>query len=485
MEFDKTSWPDIKTQILRAVLVDDLIKARELLKQVDMEELNLIRSLLDSVDNTSRPLKHLTAPLPKDILIATSYTCGIGCQMCSSGFADRTTVFDDYKYVSPEQFDELLPWIDAASLVVYVGTGETLDSPHIYDFVKKSAGKPSTLITSGVALTQEKLKHLIDSKLQTICFSYDGITSAGHGSGNEKYSKTILNRIDMIQTTKEELGLDTPHVMINMVLNNENVDQLDEIVDMAISKRVAMLLLSPMTPFNDDLLEKSIFINFKFHQKKINQAIKRGNDKGLLVRFGDEEEIKDSQPCPSIDRMLVFNEDHYLPSVCCGPVTMPIKIKDDSPDTYWNSFSFRYLRYMHDQENSESLPAACDTCWAMHPLKFAEKVQHRGNNFDAYPLYFEASEFKKNNQWDKAEKNYKSIIKNTDDSTWRGKAYFHLAERKVREKNYLEAYELFQQTVKNYYEHQLAFTYLYLLMIILEKNQEKVFPSLEHASCPA
>jgi MoaA/NifB/PqqE/SkfB family radical SAM enzyme len=481
----KTNWPDIKTQILRVILVDDLNKARELLKQVDAEELNLIRSLLDSIDDTSRPLKHLTAPLPKDILIATSYTCGIGCQMCSSGFADRTSIFDDYKYISPEQFDELLPWIDAASLVVYVGTGETLDNPHIYDFVKKSAGKPSTLITSGVSLTPEKIKHLIDSKLQTICFSYDGITSAGHGSGNEQYSKTILNRIDMIQTTKKELGSKTPHVMINMVLNNENADQLDDMIDLALSKNASRLLLSLMTPFNEDLLKKSIFTDFKYYQGKINQAMKRGNEKGLPVKFIDENEIKDSQSCSSVDRMLVFNEDHYLPSVCCGPITMPIKIKDESPDTYWNSFPFRYFRHMHDQGKSEALPIACDTCWAMHPLKFAEKVQHRDNNFDAYSLYLEASRLKRENQWNQAEKNFKTIIENTNDPVWRGKAYFHLAERKVREKNHLKAYELFQQTVKNYYEHQLAFAYLYLLMIILEKNQEKESFALEHMSCPA
>ena len=484
MDHKATNWPDIRGQALRAILLDDLDKARELLKEGD-EELSLIRDLLTKVDSKSPPLKHLTAPLPIDILIAVSYTCGIGCQMCSSGFAERTSIFDDYKYLSPEQFDEVLPWIDNANLVVYVGTGETLDSPHIYDFVKKTKGKPTTLTTSGVPLTKEKVKRLIDSNLKTICFSFDGITSAGHGSGSEKYSKTILNRIDMVQATKKELGSKTPDVMINMVLNNENVDQLDEMVDLAISKNVSMLLLSLMTPFNDDLLKKSIFTDFKYFQKKINRAIKKGNEKGLLVRFGDEEEIKESQPCPSVDRMLVFNEDHYLPSVCCGPITMPIKIKDDSPDIYWNSFPFRYFRHMHKQGKSESLPSACVTCWAMHPLKFAEKVLDSDNEFEAYPIYLEAGELKKNNQWGQAAKNYKTIIKKSDDPIWKGKAYFHLAEREVREKNYLEAYELLEQAVKNYYEHQLAFTYLYLLMIILEKNQQEGSLLLEHEPCTA
>ena len=52
----------------------------------------------------------------------------------------------------------------------------------------------------------------------------------------------------------------------------------------------------------------------------------------------------------------------------------------------------------------------------------------------------------------------------------------------LQEKNYLKAYELLEQTVKNYYEHQLAFTYLYLLMIILEKNQQEEPLLQEHES---
>lgn len=484
MDIEKTNWPDIKGQVLRAILVDDLDKARELLK-VEDEELSLIRDLLSKVDSKSQPLELLTAQLPKEIITAVSYTCGIGCQMCSSGFADRTSKFDDYKHVSPEQFDEVLPWIDTASLVVYVGTGETLDSPHIYDFVKKANGKPSTLTTSGIPLTREKVKRLVKSNLHTLCFSFDGVTSAGHGSGSEKYSQTISNRIDMVQATKKELGVDTPHIMINMVLNNENVDQLDEIVDLALSKNAIRLLLSIMTPLDDDLFKKSIFTDFKFYQDKINRSIERGNKKGLQVKFGNANEIKDSQACSSVDRMLAFNEDRYHPSVCCGPITMPIKIRDESPNTYWNSFPFRYFRHMHDQEESESLPVACDTCWEMHPLKFAEKMQHIPNTFEAYPLYLEAGEFKNNNQWKKAEKTYKTIINESSDATWKGKAYFHLAEQKVREKKYPEAYELFQQTVKNYYEHQLAFAYLYLLMMILKENPEGISLSLEHVQCTA
>ena len=53
--------------------------------------------------------------------------------------------------------------------------------------------------------------------------------------------------------------------------------------------------------------------------------------------------------------------------------------------------------------------------------------------------------------------------------------------QKIREKNYPKAYALLQETFKNYYEHQLAFVYFYLLMIVLEQNQEE--KSLETLQC--
>ena len=481
MEFEKRDWPNLQNKVLSAILIDDLKEAKRLLQGND-ETLIGISELLEKTTGKPTPLKNLTAQPPREIHTAVSYTCGIGCKMCGSGFHDKTSLFEDYKQLSPQQFDEVMPWIDAAELVVYVGQGETLDNPHIYDFVKKSAGKHSNLTTSGVPLTREKMKRLIQASLKDINFSFDGLTLAGHGSGNIKYSQTIWKQIDMVQSVKKELGSEFPQVMITMVLNKENVDQMEEMIDSAKERGVFLLQLDVMVPHNPELYEQSIFTDFKYYQKKINEEIKKGNEKGLWVRIGDDIEIKDSQPCHFIDKMLIFNLDRYLPSVCCGPITMPLKIQGYSTDTYWNSFPFRYFRFMHGTGKSETLPVACDTCWAMNPLKFADQMQPKDNDFKARPLYLEASELKNQNKWDEAEKNYKTIIQNSDNPVWRGKAYFHLAEREILEKNYPKAYTLFQETVKNYFGHQLAFTYLYLLMMLLEKKQEDSF-SLERMQC--
>ncbi|MEE9259318.1 MAG: hypothetical protein V3U37_07215, partial [Nitrospinaceae bacterium] len=140
MEFEKTVWPNLQNKVLSAILSDDLEAARHLASK-DQGGLKLISELLHKVTGKPVPLANATAEPPKEIHTAVSYTCGIGCQMCGSGFADRASIFDNYKYLSTEQFDQVLPWIQTAEHIAYVGTGETLDNPHIYDFVQQANGK--------------------------------------------------------------------------------------------------------------------------------------------------------------------------------------------------------------------------------------------------------------------------------------------------------------------------------------------------------
>ncbi len=79
----------MKTEVINSILMDDLKEAETLLtKQPHRSEMLL--TLLNKVKNRFIPLKALKAKAPKSLGILTSYTCGLRCEMCSSGFYDRT-----------------------------------------------------------------------------------------------------------------------------------------------------------------------------------------------------------------------------------------------------------------------------------------------------------------------------------------------------------------------------------------------------------
>ena len=92
----------MEQEVLNCILTDDLKKAKELLKNPP-EDLKLVWSLLSKVDNREIPLKKLRANLPNIITINTSYVCNLRCEMCNSGFKDRTYLYEDYKYFLPKQ----------------------------------------------------------------------------------------------------------------------------------------------------------------------------------------------------------------------------------------------------------------------------------------------------------------------------------------------------------------------------------------------
>ena len=151
----------VNDRILTAILTDRLDEARALLLH-HRTGLESLAHLLDRIPSPhTPPLAGLEGNLPRVLQISVSYTCGIGCKMCYAGFADRTVLYEDYKYLDPVEFGKLGPWIESATHVVFIGAGETLDSPLIYDFISTLERKTTILYTSGVPLNREKARKLI------------------------------------------------------------------------------------------------------------------------------------------------------------------------------------------------------------------------------------------------------------------------------------------------------------------------------------
>ncbi|MFQ5716783.1 MAG: radical SAM protein, partial [Nitrospinales bacterium] len=219
----------IKAAVLDSILADDLRKARALLPKENPEELRLLAELLIKAENQTPPLMDLKARAPLYLSISASYTCGLRCEMCNSGFHDRTRLYEDYSYFLPEQFDALPEWNDSAKHVFFVGMGETLDSPHIPYFLKRLNGQMSTVITSGVPLNRRMLESLIESKLKILNLSFDGKTSAGHGGGKESYIQKFWAKVESVQKVKKELGRESPRIALSITVNGENIGQLEEI----------------------------------------------------------------------------------------------------------------------------------------------------------------------------------------------------------------------------------------------------------------
>lgn len=470
----------LKEESAHFILSDDLDRARFLLKNPS-RDLRLLSDLLKKVKNKSLPLKDLEAEKPKFITINSSYTCGLGCRMCNSGFHDRTFLFDDYKYFLPEQFDQLSPWLESASNIIFVGAGETLESPHTTYFLGKIKEKESQIYTSGVPLNKKRIRSLIQSKLKILTLSFDGETTLGHGAGEKSYIQKFWEKAEIVQREKRELNSTLPVVVLLIAINGENIDNLDEVIQTASRKGIRDIMLSSMLPFSEYLYKKSIFSNFEESKRKINSLISRWDREEMHITFlGHTKKMQDSVgTCPYVDNWINFHGKNK-PNICCGPIELPMNISESPNNNSWNSFPMRYFLYTHFCSNGEKIPHACQNCWAINLKQFSQTCADLYNNPEnkgAAPefisLYHTASELKQHNKVSEAEKLFAKVLNLKINPEIRGKTYFHLGEIRLMQKNYTQALSCMKLAVQYCFNHQMAFAYLYLLLM-LEENPKPV-----------
>lgn len=462
----------IEKGFINSILADDLNRAARLLKQLP-EGFKWFSDLLNKVQSKGPPLKSLRAKVPKVIAFSPSFTCELRCKMCNTGFHDKSVLFEDHPYFLPEEFDKLTPWLDSASHIFFVGMGETLSSPYILEFLARLSNKNTRITTSGVPLNKKKVRSLIHANLKFLSLSFDGKTSLGHGSGKNSYAENFWEKVKMIRTIKKEMHNPLPELGLNITVNGENLCQLNEIFTKAYDLGIRTILLNPMTVFNEFLFNKSIFVDFEDSRKNLNKLMRQWNKKGLLTTVVHGKTVRDSiQTCPYVDNWLNFSDKTNSPRICCGALEMPIDVSGLSKTQYWNSFPFRYFRFLHFCSGAKSLPIICQSCWVKDIKQYAREcssINKKNDNIKAYELYRKASRLKQDKHIVDATKFFLKVLTLNCDSTLIGKTYFHLGEIQLMGKNHSKSLSYMKLAVQYCFDHRMAFAYLYLLLKIVKE----------------
>lgn len=454
----------LKKEIIRCILTDNLEQAGKFLAQSKHSELEELANLLEKTPQNRVPLVGWNSPLPKFITTSVSYTCGIGCEMCNAGFADRTSLFEDYKYLTPQEFEALSPWIQNASHVALVGLGETLDSPHLEYFLETLKDKITFISTSGVPLNKKVIEKLIHAQLHYLNLSFDGKTTAGHGGGRDSYINKFWEKVGLIQKIKLALNVSHPILHLTVAVDSENMNQLDKIISSAQSRNISSVDLIYMVPHTLALYEKSVFAELEKYREKINIVMDKWNGMGMAVRFFEKTRLESSpDTCYFVDKHLMFNLNRQKPDLCCGSLDMPLEIDGLTPEKYWNFFPFRYFRSLHFSGTRDKLPETCQNCWVLHPEKFGGSFLNE-EPADCIKWYREAGQFRSGNQIKEAEHLYQKIVRVSINPQLVGKSWFHLGELSLLNNHQDEALERMKNAVRFCFNHALAFAFLALLM---------------------
>lgn len=463
----------LEKDAVQSILIDDLDRAGHLLDR-NSKGNELLADLLSKVKGLSTPLDSVQSSSPMMVQIPTTFVCKVGCKMCNTGFQDRTAIYENRPYLKPEELEEFFPWIETATHVNLVGSGETLDSPYISDLLEKISGKISMITTSGVPLNRAKAVSYLKAGLKYLNFSFDGQTTLGHGGGKESYSRKFWEKVEMVQNVKRELNSKFPIIILNSAINQENLSSLDDLLATAFEHRVDHVDLKAMVPLNTELYKSSLFVKFENSVEQMNPVISRWRKKGLDVTVAGQKEMEpELGTCYFIDNYLFFNRPDQPPRICCGPLDFPLDFFGLSKGVFWKSFPLRYLRYLHFHGGPEVWPMVCKACTQINPKGFAKiaAAQFLGgsNPDDTYALYQKASKLKIEQRDEEAEKKFFVVLDRVPDDTLKGKTYFHLGELRIRAGRNQEALSFMKLAVRHCYDHGKAFAYLYLLLMLLDE----------------
>ena len=481
-------------EVLDLLMTDRLEEAARALEK-ESESDPILKSLIERASGREKPLASLTADLPEYVVVNPSYTCNIGCKMCITGFHNKTEIDPNYKYLSPEQFEKAKSWVRTGTHVFFVGIGETLDSPYLFDFLEDVDGPVKVVTTSGVPLTREKIRKMIETGVQILNFSFDGKTSVGHGDGKDTYIKNIWSKIDLVTQVKKEMHSESPVMGLNVTVNKENLDDLDNLFTKARERDIRDILLLPMSVVEDSgqispmLYEKSFGPDFDRCSTEFKNLVDRWNKNGLRLQVNAYPEYHEkASVCSYVDNTIQIHGLSSGPNICCGKIEMPLTFWDTPPEEYWNSLPFRYFRYLHFVGERQGLPRECQDCWILETRRYyktcGEALEADAPAIDPIPVYQEGSRFKRDGLWEQAETRLREVLALTDDDALKGGVYFHLTEIELARGNDGEALDRIQKCIQHNFDHKRGWAYLSLLMRItglpkVEKRKDK-FPLVYH-----
>lgn len=271
--------------------------------------------------------------------------CNLKCLFCAQQAMDRKTGF-----MSDETFKKVIDECEQNNIPVrFVRWGEPFLHKNIQSFIKyvKSKNLPLHITTNGLVLTDEHIKAVIDNEVDSIIFSFQGVTKEEYElmRNNNQYETLKANILKMVEMRGDKLK---PFIHISNTITDEKeediksfIDYLGNVVDSIGLGKTNLSFISL-----EDI--KNIEVAKKIKKLKEKETIK-----------------KIQRPCNEIYQRLSINFDGTV-SCCCADYNDFLLVGDlnqQSLHSIWNdSNELKFFRSMLDKSKHKSL-TLCKNCF--------------------------------------------------------------------------------------------------------------------------
>ncbi|MBF0275907.1 MAG: hypothetical protein HQK84_11820, partial [Nitrospinae bacterium] len=446
-----------KELILKAILDDDIKRAKSLISSSNKLHLDRLNELLHRSNDRYLPLKDYKKPFPKSAYLFISDK---KISMSSSFFYQN--VENKFGLISiKKELKKVQSFLKDIELVSIFLETPLIKSNFSFDIFNVDENIIVDLTASIDAFNsiKEQLKKIKFNSVSLLMSNdhFDETTDI------VRKCQTVLNDFNVLEKNS---GLRCTTKKVSIYLDKDIINKLEAIFEASLRNNIQEINLLPAGFFKTENYQKSIFFDFDENYRKINKIIADWNKKGLKVTFYQRnKKLKKEQTCHLINKSTYFN-NQPKPSACPGKITYPGDNGKVSNKASWNSFPMRYIRFLHSSKKTD-LPYVCMNCSLInlknYSLSFVKEITINRSNV-IVDTYNKASMFKLGGNFREAEKNYYQLLDENIEPKFRGNIYFHLGEISLYKKNTKNALNNFKQAVHYNIDHKFAFAYIRLLM---------------------
>lgn len=162
---------------------------------------------------------------PRIIEFEITNHCNFHCLMCKTGVG---TALRERGFMSSQVFDRVIEQIkDKGSALKFVGQGEPLLHKNFMDFIRKAKENHIIchLTTNGSILDEAYMEELVDSGLDSIKFSFQGVDASGYKSLRQRNDfDSLLLKIKKLYNIRGEKA--APFITICTSVTSESQEQI-------------------------------------------------------------------------------------------------------------------------------------------------------------------------------------------------------------------------------------------------------------------
>lgn len=286
--------------------------------------------------------------IPKDLVIETVFGCNLSCSMCSINLPTSRKKM----IMSPELFffivDSMVPYRDQVERVDLYALGEPMLDPHLYDrisYLKTNGFKNLSISTNANLLVDKKQAQLLESGIETIIISIDGVHKTTHENIRKgaNFDRVVENTVGIIR--KRDTGNYQTRFIIRFIRQEANWSEWEEFKIF----------------WNRHLSKEQQDFVAMYEMHNVGGAAGRKKDLISAERISEDIEKK---PCHFIFECLIILSDGTV-SLCHPDFHDPQfdlgKVPEGTPIEAFNSDAFNRVREKHRCGKKTELPI-CSEC---------------------------------------------------------------------------------------------------------------------------